>query len=653
MIRERIFQNGDHSWFLFGRDPDKPASLSETNQVVVCSGDSAVLIDPGGLEVFPAVLAALTEAVPAESIRSIILTHSDPDACSSTPLWNQVCQNIETIYAPEIDLKSLSHLDSTLAFTPIPNDGTEMTIGNIALSIIPAYHLPSAGACSVFDPEARVLYSGDMGSVEDPGSETFVGLFEEHNEALTAWHQRRLVSPHACDDWIARVSGLDIEMIVPHHGPVFRGKNTPLFFDWIARLPIGPISQQTQDAPVEAAEPSLEATMDQISSSMSLSEPQEASHDPLMPVEEFGLDDPLILSDPIAGSTPDSPPEKVAVETERDKVAEDYAALLGEESTDEVYQSNGAPETGQQYRLVTRSDFDGLVCAVLFEEMEMIDDIVFVHPNDMQEGRVEITGNDIITNLPYVHGCHLAFDHHESEITRLGKHFDNHIIIPSAPSAARVVYEYYGAKAGFPNVTEELMDAVDAGDSAQYSIEEVLNPDRWALLNFIMDSRTGLGRFRGFRIPNYELMMELIDACRQYTIEEILELPDVKERVELYFEQTALFTEQAKRCATIHGNVVVLNLLEEDTVYVGNRFLIYALFPQCNISIHQMWGRDKQNVVFACGKSIFDRSSKTNIGELMLKYGGGGHHAAGTCQADNIIAETVRQALIQQMNEDG
>jgi nanoRNase/pAp phosphatase (c-di-AMP/oligoRNAs hydrolase) len=198
-----------------------------------------------------------------------------------------------------------------------------------------------------------------------------------------------------------------------------------------------------------------------------------------------------------------------------------------------------------------------------------------------------------------------------------------------------------------------MMAAVDQGDSAAYEMDDVLNPQKWALLNFIMDSRSGLGRFKGFRVPNYELMMGLIDYCSQYTIDEILELPDVKERVEFFLEQQEKFKEQLQRCTTLIGNLAVIDLLNEDTVYVGNRFMVYALFPECNISMHCMWGRDKKTIVYAVGKSIFDKSSKTNVGELMLQYGGGGHHAAGTCQTDPLLAPTVKQALIQKITEDG
>lgn len=305
-----------------------------------------------------------------------------------------------------------------------------------------------------------------------------------------------------------------------------------------------------------------------------------------------------------------------------------------------------------KYRLVTRSDFDGLVCAVLFKELDMIDEIKFVHPKDMQDGKIEVTERDITTNLPYVKGVHLAFDHHVSETIRNEQIQDNHIIEPNAPSAARVVYNYYGGKETFPNISDEMMEAVDKSDAAKFEKHEVLEPENWVLLNFIMDARTGLGRFKNFRISNYQLMMELIDYCKNHTIQEILELPDVKERVELYFEQAVPFKEQLKRCSTVYKNLVVLDLRNEEIIYAGNRFMIYALYPQCNISMHIMWGLKKQNTVFAVGKSIFNRSANINIGKLMLKYGGGGHANAGTCQIDNDQAEVVKEELIRQLNLD-
>lgn len=306
----------------------------------------------------------------------------------------------------------------------------------------------------------------------------------------------------------------------------------------------------------------------------------------------------------------------------------------------------------QKYRLITRSDFDGLVCAVLLKHLDLIDDIKFVHPKDMQDGKVEVTARDITTNLPYVPGAHLAFDHHLSETVRTGKH-DNHIIHPDAPSAARVVYDYYGGLKAFPAEWTDMMEAVDKGDSAQFTKEEIMFPSDWSLLNMVMDARTGLGRFKEFTKPNYQLMMDLIDACRTMSIEQILELPDVKERVELYFQQDQPFKEQLRRCGKVHKKLVVLDLRDEEIVHVGNRFMVYALYTQCNISMHVIWGMKKQNTVFAVGKSILDRSSKTNIGALMLEFGGGGHENAGTCQVTNEEAEATLQTLITRITADG
>ena len=305
-----------------------------------------------------------------------------------------------------------------------------------------------------------------------------------------------------------------------------------------------------------------------------------------------------------------------------------------------------------QFRLVTRSDFDGLVCAALLKHLQLIDDILFVHPKDMQDGKIDISPRDITTNLPYVAGCHLAFDHHLSETIR-NQAADNHIIDAEAPSAARVFWRHYGGHNAFPAAWDEMMEAVDKADAAQFSRDDILDPQDWELLSFIMDARTGLGRFRDFRISNYQLMMQLIDFCQSHGIGEILQLPDVEERVALYREHNRAAQEQIKRCATVHHNLVVLDLRHEETIYAVNRFVVYALFPQCNISIHVMWGLKQQNTVFAIGKSILDRSSNTNVGELCLGYGGGGHLNAGTCQVSNNDAQTVLQELIDEITADG
>ena len=303
-------------------------------------------------------------------------------------------------------------------------------------------------------------------------------------------------------------------------------------------------------------------------------------------------------------------------------------------------------------RLVTRSDFDGLACAMMLRDLDLVDEIKFVHPKDVQDGKIELTKSDITTNLPYDPRVGLAFDHHESEMDRLkaietgGKL----IIDPKARSAARVVYDYYGGKKTFKKISDELMAAVDKGDSADFTIDEILNPKGWVLLHYLMDARTGLGRFHQFRISNYDLMMELIQYCMDHTIDEILELPDVKERVELYFEQSEQFVAQLKRIAKVYDKVVVLDLRNEEVIHAGNRFMIYALYPETQISVHVAWGFRKQNTAIMIGKSIVNKASNVDIGELCLKYGGGGHHNAGTCQLDNDEVDKQLPDIIAALN---
>ena len=303
-------------------------------------------------------------------------------------------------------------------------------------------------------------------------------------------------------------------------------------------------------------------------------------------------------------------------------------------------------------RLVTRSDFDGLACAMMLRELGMIQDIKFVHPKDVQDGKIELSKADITTNLPYDPRVGLAFDHHESEMDRLKatETGGTLIIDPKARSAARVVYDYFGGKEAFPRISEDLMEAVDKGDSADFTVEEILHPQGWVLLHYLMDPRTGLGRFRNFRISNYDLMMELIRYCMDHSIDEILELPDVKERVDLYFEQTELFIAQLKKVAKVYDKVVVLDLRKEEIIHAGNRFMIYALYPETQISVHVAWGFQKQNTAVMIGKSIVNKASDVDIGAICLDYGGGGHRNAGTCQLENDVVDQKLPEIIAALN---
>jgi nanoRNase/pAp phosphatase (c-di-AMP/oligoRNAs hydrolase) len=301
-------------------------------------------------------------------------------------------------------------------------------------------------------------------------------------------------------------------------------------------------------------------------------------------------------------------------------------------------------------RLLTRSDFDGLACAALLKEFGIIDSWKFVHPKDIQDGIIEVTENDVLANVPYAKGCKMWFDHHSSESERLGE-FEFEGAVGVADSAARVIYEYYGGKEKHPHF-ETMVIAVDKVDSAKLTADEILKPEGWVLLGFIMDPRTGLGRFRNFRISNYELMEALIDECAVEDIDQILANPDVQERVELYFEQDALFKTMLNERTRTEGNVIITDLRGVEPIYTGNRFLIYSLFPEQNISLWVVDGREKKNCPIAVGHSIINRSCKTDVGALMLKYGGGGHFKVGTCQVPYDEADDVIKAFIEVMKAD-
>ena len=295
-------------------------------------------------------------------------------------------------------------------------------------------------------------------------------------------------------------------------------------------------------------------------------------------------------------------------------------------------------------RLITRADFDGLACGALLLHLGLIDDWEFVHPKDTQDGLVKVTDNDVLANIPYVKGCKLWFDHHSSESERMGQRAYFEGVSRKAPSCARVIYEYYGGdeKLGRFGSMIHYVDKVDSGNLIP---DEILHPHGWVLLGFIMDPRTGLGRFRNFTISNIDLMKQLAHACAEKDIDEILAMPDVQERLEVYREQTELFKEMLQQRAKIVGNAVLVDLRSVNPIHAGNRFLIYTLFPEQNISIWVIDGRNN-NTAITVGYSIINHTATVNVGSLMLHYGGGGHDKVGTCQvpyadADRVVAEIV------------
>lgn len=296
-------------------------------------------------------------------------------------------------------------------------------------------------------------------------------------------------------------------------------------------------------------------------------------------------------------------------------------------------------------RLVTRSDFDGLVCGVLLKAEGLVDSYAFVHPKDIQDGLVAVSEKDILANVAYARGCGMWFDHHASEIERVGQ-VEVEGLVKIAPSCARVIWEYFGGHARFSAHLDGLLDAVDKLDSGMLTADEVNNPKGWILLGFIMDPRTGMQNQSGFSINGYDLIIKLMDACAVMPADEVLQLPDVKERVDRYMAQEKAFRAMLGKCSVEHGNVLVTDLRGQEEIYTGNRFTAYALYPDSNVSIQVLWGFRKQRVVLAVGHSVLNRTAKSDIGQLMLKYGGGGHVRVGTCQvapekADAVLAEII------------
>lgn len=299
-------------------------------------------------------------------------------------------------------------------------------------------------------------------------------------------------------------------------------------------------------------------------------------------------------------------------------------------------------------RLVTRSDFDGLACGALLLEAGIIDSWKFAHPKDLQDGLVEVNENDCLANVPFVEGCGLWFDHHSSEHERLqleGKYKGESRI---APSCARIIYEYYGGKEHFPQFGD-LMEAVDKVDSGNLTIEEIMDPTGWILIGFLMDPRTGLGRWRQFSISNYQLMEKLMDACRTMSTQEILELPDVQERIEIYNEQTEKFKKMVSEHTKVNGNVIISDLRKVEPIYTGNRFMIYSMYPEQNISAWIVSGRGGKGCSAAVGYSILNKTATLDVGSLMLKYNGGGHKKVGTCQFSDENMDTELPKMLDEL----
>lgn len=302
----------------------------------------------------------------------------------------------------------------------------------------------------------------------------------------------------------------------------------------------------------------------------------------------------------------------------------------------------------KKYRLITKSDFDGLMCAVLLKALDKIDDIKFIHPRDIESGKIRITDNDIMAGLPYRENAKMVFDNYPGTAKKIKNTRSNYICDANAPSTSRVIYNSFGGKKRFPQIPDEMLMTVDKGYRAKFTTDEILYPSNWELLSYLIDQRTNLEKFRVYKTPRDELMINLVNFCTDHTILEILNLPDMEERLETYFSFAEQFKDQIMRCSTVHSNLVVVDLRKEKVIYPGNRFIVYALFPECNVSLQVIPEADNK-ILFTSGKSIIDKSCNANIGKIMSRYGGSGHVNAGTCQTNSDMADIVLQKLIKKL----
>lgn len=300
-------------------------------------------------------------------------------------------------------------------------------------------------------------------------------------------------------------------------------------------------------------------------------------------------------------------------------------------------------------RLVTRSDFDGLACGAMLKDLGVINSWEFVHPQDLQDGWVKIGPEDALVNMPYVPGCGLWFDCHEDE-SGAGRQVEG--ARRAADSTAEIIYDYYGGEDALPHFAD-MVRAVSDMEAMRMTADEILHPAGWFLLGFIMDPRTGLGRFQDFRISNYDLMELLMDDCRTQPIEKLLELLDVQERIELYMQHDTSFREMLHTHTRVEGGVLITDLRGSYPIFSGNRYLIYCLYPEAHSSIWVVDGRGKLNCPIEAGRSAINHACKADIGALMRRYGGSGRSISGTCQVPYEQADSVIADLAARLREGG
>lgn len=235
-----LFERGHHRWVMFARDPNKPEKIIDTNQYMIVNRDQAILLDPGGIELFSAMLGCVVKEVPIEHIKHLFASHQDPDIISSLGLWDKALPSA-TLHSPWLWEGFIRHFGmESIQFSPIKDKGGKVSLSGHDLHFIPAHYMHSSGNFSVYDPDAKILMSGDIGAALDsPNASFFVEDFQSHIPKMTYFHQRWMPSNRAKSDWIERVSQLDIEMMCPQHGAIFRGDDVQRFLEWLDKLEVG------------------------------------------------------------------------------------------------------------------------------------------------------------------------------------------------------------------------------------------------------------------------------------------------------------------------------------------------------------------------------------------------------------------------------
>ena len=297
-------------------------------------------------------------------------------------------------------------------------------------------------------------------------------------------------------------------------------------------------------------------------------------------------------------------------------------------------------------RLVTRPDLDGLTCAVLLSQCEAIDSIELLHPQDVADRRIAIGPSDILANLPYHPSCGMWFDNHLLTDAKAMPATGFRGRYGKAPSAARLVYDHYLPDHPALSRHEALVAETDRLDSAQLTLDDVLSPSGYVLVGLTLDARTGLGSPREY----FEM---LVPAVRERPVEEVVELPEVRARAARMREQDHAFRDALLAHSRSDANVVVTDFRPLDRVPVGNRFLVFTLFPTANVGVRVEWGPRRERVSVSAGKSIFNRTSRANLGVLMSLHGGGGHVGAGACQLTPPTAEAHIAEIVDTLKRSG